>query len=41
MLKTAFIKATDEFNGLFENQVPAPYIRKAFTAEQADTAAIT
>ncbi len=40
MLKSSFIKATEEFNGLFENQVPAPYIRKAFVAEQADTAKI-
>ena len=40
MLKTSFIKATEAFNGLFDNWVPAPYIRKAFTAEQADTANI-
>ena len=40
MLKTSFIKATEEFNGLFENQVPAPYIRKAFASDAAAKASI-
>ena len=38
-LKTSFIKATEAFTTM-ETSVPAPYIRKAFTAEQADTAKI-
>lgn len=39
-LKTSFIKATEAYNGVHDNQVPAPYIRKSFTAGQADLANI-
>ena len=38
-LKTSFIKATEAYTTL-ETAVPAPYIRKAFFAEQADLAKI-
>ena len=43
MLKTSFIKATEEYNELFEafgKHVPAPMIRKAFYAEKTGTGKI-
>ena len=43
MLKTSFIKATEAYNELFDfcgPHVPAPMIRKVFSAEKADLAKI-